>query len=154
MALELIPPGKRKNNPFFLVRGTLGGRNIEVSTKTRDEAAAQRFKAKLEIKLVKDRLPGPGETVSFRRAAELYFASKALPVADERRIQLVVDYIDPRGEIPVANVQSADLLTAANALYTHVSDDTKNRWAIGPGAAILHYAAENNWRPWARITKL
>ena len=95
MALELIPPGKRKNNPFFLVRGTLGGRSIEVSTKTRDEAAAQRFKAKLEIKLVKDRLPGPGETVSFRRAAELYFASKALPVADERRIQLVVDYIDP-----------------------------------------------------------
>jgi hypothetical protein len=99
-------------------------------------------------------MPGPGETVSFRRAAEFYFASKDLQTGDERRIQRMVDRIDPIGDKPVAHVQRVDLVATANALYAEASEDTKNRWVLGPGAAILHYAADKNWRPWERIAKL
>lgn len=43
--LKLIPPGTRKGNPYYLVRGTFDGRRYEVSTRTRDREAARAFKA-------------------------------------------------------------------------------------------------------------
>ena len=61
MPLELIPPGRRKNNPFYIVRGTINGRDIEISTKTRDETAARIFKNDLETNLLKNRVPQLGE---------------------------------------------------------------------------------------------
>lgn len=39
--LKLVPPGARKGNKFYLLRGTVGGRTVEVSTKTADVAAAR-----------------------------------------------------------------------------------------------------------------
>jgi len=38
--LKLIPPGKRKGNKFYVVRGSLNGQEIEFSTKTTDETEA------------------------------------------------------------------------------------------------------------------
>jgi hypothetical protein len=86
MPLELVKPGQRRNNPFYLVRGTINGRDVEVSTKTCNETAARLFKNDLETKLLKNQSPKAGDDISFRRAAELYFAFKQLPAADQRRI--------------------------------------------------------------------
>ena len=153
MPLELVPPGRRKNNPFYLVRGTINGRDIEVSTKTRDETVARIFKNDLEIRLLKNRIPEAGEDVSFRRTAELYFEFKKLKAADQKRIQRLVDHIDPKGLRLVSNVVQADLVSAANTLYPAGKPETKNRWAIKPGAAIIHYAADNKWCAWERVKK-
>jgi hypothetical protein len=153
MPLELVKPGKRKNNPFFLVRGTVNGRQLEISTKTTDETAARLFKNNLENRLLSDSVPGAGEEVSFRRTAELYFEFKKLKAADEQRIQRVVDYIDPKGIRLVSAVVQADLVAAANALYPAAKPETKNRWVIRPGAAIIHYAADNKWCSWERVRK-
>jgi integrase len=153
MALELIRPGGRKGNRFYLVRGTVDGRRIEVSAKTADETAARVFKNALETKLLTGGVPGAGAEVSFRRAAELYFAFKRLKPGDERRIQRLVDYVDPAGRKAVGKIVQADLVAAANALYPKAKPETKNRWAIKPGAAIVHYAAENRWYGWERIKK-
>ncbi len=153
MPLELIPPGERKDNPFFLVRGTVNGRRIEVSAKTADETAARVFKNNLENRLLNDRIPEPGEDVSFRRVAELYFDFKKLKACDEARIQRIVDYIDQKGMKLVGAVVQADLVAAANALYPAAKAETKNRWVIKPGAAIIHYAADNKWCSWERVKK-
>jgi integrase len=153
MALELIWPGQRKGNPYFVVRGAINGRRIEVSTKTRDETAARLFKNDLETKLLKNQSPKAGDDISFRRAAELYFAFKNLPAADQRRIQRTVDYMDPTGKILVGQVVHANLVAAANVLYAGRKNETKNRWVIKPGSAILHYAADNKWCAWERIKK-
>lgn len=47
----------------------------------------------------------------------------------------------------------ANLVDAANALYAGRKNETKNRWVIKPGSAIIHYAAENKWCAWERIKK-
>lgn len=153
MPLELVAPGKRKGNAYYIVRGSIDGRRIEVSTKTTDETAARIFKNNLENHLLEDRIPAAREDVSFRRTAELYFAFKKLKRADEARIQRLVDHIDPKGMKPVSKVVQADLVAAANVLYPTAKPETKNRWAIKPGAAIIHYAADNKWCGWERVKK-
>jgi integrase len=153
MPLELIAPGKRKGNACYIVRGSINGRRIEVSTKTADETAARIFKNNLENKLLEDRIPAAHEEVSFRRTAELYFEFKKLKPADEKRIQRLVDHIDPKGMRLVSSVVQADLVSAANTLYPAAKPETKNRWALKPGAAILHYAADNKWCAWERVKK-
>src|SRR5260370_35952606 len=74
MPLYLIPPGKRKGNRYYLVRGEVGGRSIEVSTKTVNEATAERFAARLTIKLLDSRVPELGEDITFDKGADLYIA--------------------------------------------------------------------------------
>src|SRR5438309_925486 len=81
MPLRLIPPGKRKGNRWYLVRGAIDGRDIEVSTKTRDRAAAERFRKDLERELIARRRPRPGEAMTFATAASLYAEFRGLDLA-------------------------------------------------------------------------
>lgn len=148
MPLYLIPPGKRKGNRFYLARGQVGGRGIEVSTKTRDETAARRFAAELELKLLNSRLPEPGEDVTFVKAAELYIAYRDPPKYDRKRITRLNNAI---GKKLIRNLRHADIIDAANLLYPNGVSATKNREAIRPAAAILHYAANNGLCGWLRI---
>ena len=48
MGLKLIPPGSRKNNTHYFVRGIVNRRRYEVSAKTEDEAQATIFLAEFE----------------------------------------------------------------------------------------------------------
>lgn len=151
MPLKLIAPRQRKNNPFWLVRGTIGGREIEVSTETRNEAEANIFKARLELSILEDAVPGAGEAVTFRRAAALYAAFISPPKSDQRRIDAIVIVL---GDRTVADIGQADLVDAAHRIYPGRKNETKNRAVIKPAAAILHYAARNRWCEWLRIEKL
>ncbi|HYM30788.1 MAG TPA: tyrosine-type recombinase/integrase [Candidatus Cybelea sp.] len=146
--LKLVPPGRRKGNTWYIARGTIGGRRIEVSTKTADKGAAERFKNEIERKLLEGRAPQAGEDLSFARAAELYEAWRRPSKADEKRIGKLVAKIGPRR---IRDLGQADLVEAANALYGERSAATKNREALRPAAAILHYAAENGWCAWLRV---
>ena len=51
MTFRLIPPGTRKNNPFYIVRGALDGRGYEFSAKTLDEAEARTLAERFEAAL-------------------------------------------------------------------------------------------------------
>jgi hypothetical protein len=62
-SLTLLPPGTRKNNRFWMVRGTLRDRRrIEVSSKTTDETQAKRFARDLAARF--------GSSVTYDRLAE------------------------------------------------------------------------------------
>jgi site-specific recombinase XerD len=159
MPLYLVAPGERIKivggkpypNRFYLVRGEVGGRNYEVSSKTADETAARIFKNDLETRLLSGRVPGPGEAITFPQATEFYIASIDATEGDARRIRRVAAAI---GDKLVAEVQHADLVAAAELVMPGRKPETKNRWVVKPGAAVLHYAAENKWRDWLRIRKL
>jgi integrase len=159
MPLHLVRPGERVKivggksypNRYFLVRGEVGGRSVEVSAKTTDEAAATIFKNELENELLRGRVPGPGEAISFAQVTEFYITSISPSEGDARRIRRIAAAI---GDKRVADIQHADLVAAAELIMPGRKAETKNRWVVKPGAAILHYAAENKWRDWLRVKKL
>jgi integrase len=148
MPFKLIPPGQRKGNPYYLARASFGGRDIEVSTKTRDLTVARRFAKELERKIQESGLPRPGETLSFAHAAELYIEYRDPAKADRARIARLLAAL---GRKMVADIRQVDLVQAANALCGGKSSATKNREVLRPAASILHYAARNGFCAWLRI---
>jgi integrase len=148
MPFKLIPPGTRKNNPFYLVRGTVDGRDIEVSAKTRDKAAAKRFAAELERELLARRIPRPGEAITFAAAADLYISYRDPIKADVGRIDRLKRVI---GKKVVADIRQADLVAAADLLQPNKAPATRNREVIRMAASILHYAHENGYCDWLRV---
>lgn len=163
MPLQLVAPGARIKyrdgkaypNRFWLVRGELAGRSFEVSTKTRDEIAAQRFKAELELRILDRRVPSAGEAVGFKKAAELWKAKARPSKGDWTRIERVIAAIGPGKDC--RDIQHADLVAGAFIVFPDsdgYKNETRNRWFMKPAASILHYAAGNKWCPWLRIEKL
>ncbi|MGH7121120.1 MAG: tyrosine-type recombinase/integrase [Acetobacteraceae bacterium] len=159
MPLHLVAPGKRTKyrqgkpypNRFFIVRGKIAGRTIEVSTFTRDPTEAAAYKARVELDFLENRVPEPGEAVTFAKALELYLAYKTPTEADANRIRHLSSVL---GQKRVASIRHADIVAATDVLYPGKSNETKNRWVVKPAAAILHYASKNEWCDWTRISKL
>lgn len=150
MPLYLVPPGKRKRNRFYLIRGEVAGQRIEISSKTTDETAARRLKAKLEIKLLKDRVPEPGEAITFSQATDIYKTFKQLVDADDdaKRLKKICAVI---GQKLVGDLRHVDLVNAAEQLYAGRAPATKNRNCMSLAAMVLHHAARNNFCPYLRI---
>jgi integrase len=153
MALTLFAPGTRKKRRFWYVRGWHDGQRYEVSTKTPDKAEAQRFLKNLLREIEADRLPRRNEAVTFGAAARLYAEFHGLDLDDPKygeasRIRKLVGEL---GKKPVAELRQPDLVAAATRLYPRHSAATKNREALRPAAAILHYAAEAGYCGWLRV---
>jgi len=138
MPLKLYAPGSRKGNPYWLVRGTIDGRSLEVSTKTRDKAAARRFAHELDREYRARRVPRPGEAIDFARAADLYLDYRDPAKADRRRVDRLKLAL---GRKAIGDIRQVDLVDAANLLCANRTAATKNREVLRPASAILHYAA-------------
>jgi integrase len=153
MPLRLVAPGKRKGNRWYLVRGAIDGRDYEVSTKTINRAAAERFRKDFERELLARRRPRPGEAMSFAAAAGLYaeFRGLDLAVPRERDAQRIARLNVVLGKKMIADIRQADLVDAANILCPNLAPQTKNREVMRIGAAVLHYAAENDYCEWRRV---
>lgn len=149
MPLALIKPGRRKANRYYLIRGTVDGRRIEVSTKTTDEALARAFKTRLLREIAESRLPRSTDRVSFARAARFYIEFRNPGDDDLRRIAGAVREL---GDRPVGDIGQADIVRAADNLKPMGSPATRNREVVRPVAAILHYAARNGWCGWKRVS--
>ena len=153
MPFTLIPPGTRKGNPFYLVRGTIDGREREVSTKTRDKAAARQFAKDLERELLASGPPKPGELISFEKAARLYaeFRSLDLDAATHPDAKRINRLIAELGSVMLPDINHTRLVTAAKKLCPGLAHGRMNREVMRMAAAVLHYAAENNYCEWLRI---
>jgi integrase len=146
--LNLVPPGKRKGNRFYLLRGTLGGRSFEVSTKTADIKAAREFKKQFERRAGESSAPRPGEQVTLARAIDLYSQWRDPNKADERRLDRLRRAI---GTKFLGDITHATLVEAANLLHPAGSAATRNREVLRPAAAVLHYASANALCDWLRV---
>lgn len=150
MPFKLYPPGAR--GPCWYVRGTDSSGPYEASTGKEFERDAKRWVEEILLPArAGRRVPGTGEAVGFKTAAQHYKAAK--PHLSKADIDLVDAVAEEIGEIDCRSVNNAALVAAANALKPACSDTTKNRKVIGPGAAVLHYAAEQKWCEYQRVRK-
>lgn len=148
--LKLIPPGKRKGNRFYIIRGRFAGRDVEKATRTKDRPDAERLKYRIERRLLHSSIPGPGAAVTFRRAADLYSAAKHATRREEQRLDKLSAVI---GHKLVSELSQADLDGAAAELHGNDTPETRNRNVYTPAAAVLHYAARSKWCEWQRFDR-
>lgn len=153
MPLDLIAPGKRKNNRFYIARGTVRGRQFEVSTKTTDKAVAERFAAELTNRIINqsadhepERKPAarPG---TFREAAERYLESHP---GETGRLRPIIKDI---GAFQLTDVTRDAVLACANRLCSNHKASSKNRKVVTPISSVMHYAADNGWCNWVTIKR-
>lgn len=148
--LKLIPPGKRKGNRTYIIRGRFAGRDVEKTTRTRDRGAAERLKHRIEQRLLSRRVPGPGEAVTFRHASEHYAAAKRISKREEKRLEKINAEI---GDKLVSEILQAEVDSAAEALHPFDTAQTRNRNVYTPAAAVLHYASRSQWCAWVHFDR-
>jgi integrase len=150
MRIKYIPTGKRGAAIYISGRDASG--RFEVSTRARSRAGAEAFAEVYLAARARSRVPGRGETVAFDAAAEFYKAARPhLTKTDRNLVDAVATHIGP---VDCREVNHAALVAAADVLKPGRSDATKNRKVIGVGAAILHYASEQEWCDYRRFKKL
>lgn len=151
MPVKLIAPGKRKNNRYWIVRDTIGGQRIEVSTQETDRVRASEFANRLVARLLDGRTPQAGEAVTFKVAAGFYIAERKSRPAEVWRIERLYPHL---GAKFCADIRRHDLIAAADALYPAGAAASKNRNVITPASAVLHYAADREWAPYRKFRRI
>lgn len=148
-------PGQRKGCPFFVVRGWIDGKQYEVRSKTTHKkgvGGAEEFwdRFKLRIRAEGGAVP-TRETATFDDAVNLYRQNRDLSASEGRYIARLEKHFSGR---LLSTITLGDLHHAANKLYPHCEPQTKNRQAIRPAAAVMHYASKNNLCDWLRVELL
>ncbi len=165
--LKLYPPGTRKKNRFYVAKGYVGGREYEFvcrdpeGRKTANRRFAEEFVRKAEKKL-KAEAPRPERHASvktFGEVADAYVAARGISKNDARYLEKLKSARIETEELPLQDIAICDVLpmhiaAAANALYARCTNETKNRQAYVPAAAVLHFAADNRLRDYVVIKKL
>lgn len=150
MPFILIAPRTRKRNKYWIARGTIAGRQIEVSTRETDKEAAQRFAAELEVKLwAESSNPAPLRN-TWEYAAASFKAAKNPSKLDRGHIDRLSEHFIGR---LLVDITPGDFLIAANIIKPRASNSTKNRHVVAIGAAIMHFAAEQGWCQYYRVKK-
>lgn len=149
MPLRIVPPRGGKS-PFYTVRGTFAGRTVDATTKARNQEGAEKFKAGLELELTKQEADRFVPPVTFKQAAQLYLEYRDPKKRDRAYIEKVVAML---GKYELRELKPHMLVDAANKLYPGSAGSTRNRNAVTPIGAVMHYAAENGLCPYVRMKK-
>src|SRR5215469_4610260 len=159
MALNLYPPGARRGNKFFVVRGIVRGKIYERSTYTTDYNIALRVKGEFEESIKGSETPADSpktadpvrsKGATFAEAAKLYIQFRNPSRPDCQRIAAVEREI---GTLKIADIRPADLQSMAVRMYPKASNATRNRNALRPAVTIMHHAAESGLCEWLRVKK-
>jgi len=145
------PPGTRKGNRTYIVRGRIDGRAYEQITGATDKSGAEEFWYALRRDVRQGAVARDRETATFDDAVRLYQAARYLSRGEQKRVDRLRHHFRSRH---LSEMRPADLIEAAHDLYPNTLPQTKNRACIEPAAAILHYAAKNNLCDWMRAQKL
>lgn len=147
---QLIPPGKRRGNPFWIVRGRRpNGREFEATTGCADAEDARRTAATIYARIWAEGPPAAKPLVAtFGDAADAYIRYRKPAHAELHRVERLRLLL---GVLPVGDVGQEDLVRAVNQHPTAVGGATLNREYVRPFAAILHYARDARMRGDIRI---
>jgi hypothetical protein len=128
MGYKLLPPGTRRNNTSYIVRGTVGGIRFEERTGQTKREDADIWALNYIAGLTRCG-PSAGPALTFAAAAEAYVAARRPRPDDLKHILLLGRWF---GEKPLSEIVGADLITAAHALKPKVQDVTKNQAIVTP----------------------
>jgi len=145
------PPGRRKGNRWYVVRGRIDGEPYEKVAKgctNKSDAEDYWFWFK---RTVRESNHAARQPKTFAQVADLYMDTRGIRLAERRFIDKLKGEI---GHLPIADVTLEHIATAANALYPRGRNETKNRQAYTPAAAILHFAHDCELRDYIVVKKL
>lgn len=142
MGFTVYPPGTRKGNRHWLARVYIGPEEWEfVLEGAKDRRAARHLAGEFEAaKRLGHPVSTSAPTKTFAEIAARYRAARRPGRSERRYIARLEELLGAR---PVAGLTAADIHAAAHALYPTAKAATKNRQAVTPAAAILHFGAEN-----------
>lgn len=144
------PPGTRKGNRFYVVRGRVDGQAHEYSTGATDKVGAEEFWYAIRGDIRQGNVARSRETATFGAAVRLYEAARNLSRGEQRYVDRLRRHF---GGKPLSTFRPSELIDAARTLYPDALPQTKNRAAIEPALAILHYASKNGLCDWMRGEK-
>lgn len=139
-------PGRR----YWYIRGKFDGVNVFVSTKTENEEAARLAKVEFESGLCSTSRGSEGAAATFQEAADLYLEFRDPSKPQRESVKKLCKLLGPR---LLTDLRQHAIVSAAVELYPDCSPATRNRMAITPAAAVIHYAAENNLCPYVKIKR-
>jgi integrase len=132
MPLTLYPRGDT-----WHYRGTLGGKRLRGSTKTKSKETAERVIHELESRFWKGRFDGPSSILTFAYAAQLYRQAEK----PERFLRKIEDFWK---DTPVKQMTAGAIRQSAFILEPNSCGATRNRHVIVPTQAIINHAAEQD----------
>jgi hypothetical protein len=134
MPYALVPP-KAGRSPFWRVRGTEYGIELDRSTKVADKASALRLLKQWRDEAKRQHLAPPDETRG------LTFADAALSYLQAGRSQLFVKPLLVHfGYTPLSKIGQAELDAAAATILPDALPQTRNRSVYTPTLAIMRHA--------------
>lgn len=145
---RLYPPGTRKGNRFWLYRGTVAGRGVEFSTKQIDKADAIGVAQEYIAALSRGAVP---ETLTFKAVAEMYVDHRQSSEQDRRFIERLTESV---GNVLIHEIRPAHMTTAIRTHYPNAAPATINRQVWVPYGAVTHWAADQGWCAYRRVTKM
>lgn len=131
----MLTPKKRPKSPFWVLRGTINGKRVEISRKWTTAAEARRAIPGIIAEHTADQIGEGGLT--FCQAMKLYKEVK--PKA--RFLEPLERYF---ADTLVSDINNALMRKAANSLYPEASPATIRRQLFTPVKAILNNAAEED----------
>ena len=118
--------------------GTVGGKRIRQSLKTRDRERAAEQKALLDARLWKRASFGEEAVRTFEEAAVSYLEQGG----EKRYVPAILKHFKGR---TIGSIKPAELRAAALKIYPTASPATRNRQAIIPARAIINHAHDLGW---------
>lgn len=149
--VQVYKPGERKGNRTCIVRGYVDGKQHEIATDTTDPRRARTAWNRFAREVGQRAKPRRGAPQTFEEVADAYMDAMDSSRNERRYIGNLKREI---GDLPISDVRLMDIQAAANALYPGCANETKNRQAYTPAAAILHWACENDLRDYIVVRKL
>jgi integrase len=134
----MLAPKRRPKSPYWILRGTIDGKRVEVSRKWNSAAEARRAIPAILEECRQPDCPDPaGQPYSVGDAIALY-----------REINPDARFLDPIechfGATAVADITNAEMRRAANILYPGAAPATIRRQLYTPLKAALNAAAEED----------
>lgn len=147
--VQYYSPGERGKNATIVARGYVNGKQYEVTTgQTNARLAKRHWK---EFAAAINQSDRPGRPQNFGEVANAYLTAMDASENTRRYVDALKREL---GTMLIQDVRPADLAWAANRIYPTGVAATKNRQVYAPGAAILHWAAHNEWCNYIRVRKL
>lgn len=157
---KIYPPGSRRGNDRFVVRGKdKFGAQYEVILPTTNPRIARSLGRQYEESrncnpppAPEPVAPAPVEIRTFRLAVERYIDFRRPSKADLARLARILAFTPEDGralaDMPIEACGQGELVTLARSAFAGCVNATLNREALRPYAAVLHYAHNPlGWRP-------
>jgi len=125
---------------IWRITGTVAGRRIRRSAKTRDLAIAQQIANQIEGRVWKSHLYGEEAVTTFEEAALAYMKDGG----ESRFLSPVIAHFRAR---PLRTITPAEVRAAARQLYPGRSGATLNRQVLGPARAVINFAHRQGMCP-------